>query len=89
MFIPGFTQPQQFLEMWAKAAKDQMDRMEQLGEQLGKVQGQSVERAQQAIDESAKLMKESMSYALTLSNEWRKLGIDITRKTTQGMTPGL
>lgn len=88
MFVPGFTQPQQFFEMWTAAAKEQTARMEQLNAEMAKLQGQNVERAQQAIDECAKLMKESLSYALTLSNDWRKLGIEITRKTAQGMTPG-
>lgn len=88
MFVPGFTQPQQFLDMWTAAAKEQTARMEQINAEFAKAQNQSVERTQQAIDECAKLMKESLSYALTLSSEWRKLGVEITRKTAQGMNPG-
>ena len=88
MFYPGFTQPQQILDMWTKATKDHLDRMEQLGEQLSKAQGQGVERAQQAIDESAKLMKESMTYALNLSREWQKLSLEMTKKATESVTTG-
>lgn len=88
MFMPNFTQPQQFVEMWAQAAKANVERLEQLSEQLAKVQGQGVERAQAAIDESAKLVKESLSYALTLGNEWRKIGIEMTKKAAQSVSAG-
>ncbi|MBK7578757.1 MAG: hypothetical protein IPI67_01010 [Myxococcales bacterium] len=83
MFIPGFTQQNPFFDLWTRAAKEQLERMEQLGEQLAKTQGQGVERAQQAIDESAKLMKESLAYGLSLSNEWRKLNSELSKKATE------
>jgi hypothetical protein len=88
MFMPGFTSPNAFFDLWTRAAKDHLDRMEQLGEQLAKAQGQGVERAQQAVDESAKLMKESLSYALTLSNEWRKLNLDMAKKASESLRTG-
>ena len=62
--------------------------LEQLSAQLSKAQGQGVERAQAAIDESAKLMKESMTYALQLSNEWHKLSLEMTKKAA-GMAGSL
>jgi hypothetical protein len=82
MFMPNFTQPQHFVEIWTQAAEANLERLEQLSEQLAKVQGQGVERARAAIDESAELMKESMTYALTLGDEWRKLGFEMTKKAT-------
>jgi hypothetical protein len=88
MFMPGFSQPTQFFDLWTRTAKEQVERMEQLGEQLAKAQGQGVERAQQAIDESAKLMKESMTYALTLSNEWRKMNLELVKKTGETLRTG-
>lgn len=88
MFMPGFNSPNQFFDLWTRAAKDQLERMEQLGEQLAKAQGQGVERAQQAIDESAKLMKESLAYGLTLSNEWRKLNLEMVKKTGESLRTG-
>ena len=88
MFMPDFTQPQQFMQMWTQAAKDHLDRLEQLSDQLAKVQGQGVERAQAAIGESAKLMQESMSYALNLSNEWRKLGLEMSKKSAASVSVG-
>lgn len=85
MFMPGFTQPTQFFDFWTKAAKEQLERMEQLSDQMAKAQGQGVERAQQAIDESSKLMKESLTYALALSNEWRKLNLDMAKKASESL----
>ncbi len=88
MFMPGFNSPNQFFDLWTRTAKEHLERMEQLGEQLAKAQGQGVERAQQAIDESAKLMKESLSYGLTLSNEWRKLNLEMVKKTGESLRTG-
>ena len=88
MFMPGFTQPNVFFDLWTRAAKEHVERIEQLSDQLGKAQGQGVERAQQAVDESAKLMKESLSYALTLSSEWRKLNLELVKKTSESLRTG-
>jgi hypothetical protein len=88
MFMPGFTPPNQFFDLWTRAAKEHVERMEQLGEQLAKAQGQSVERAQQAIDEGAKLMKESLSYGLSLSSEWRKLNVEVMKKASETLRTG-
>ena len=83
MFMPGFTQPQQFFDAWARAAREQLERMEQLQTEMQKAQGQGVEHAQRAIDESAKLMKESLSYGLELSTAWQKLAIDMAKQSTK------
>jgi hypothetical protein len=85
MFPNAFTQPQQFSETWTRMAKEQLARLEGLAEQMAKLQGQHVERAQEAIDESARLMKESISYANQLGAEWRKLSLETTRKATEMM----
>ncbi len=82
MLFPNFTQPQQFFEVWTEMAKAHVERMEQLGVELAKLQGQNVERAQTAIDESAKLMKASLEAGNQLANEWRKIGVEMTRKAT-------
>ena len=44
--------------------------------------------AKSFLDESAKLMKESMSYALTLSTEWSKLGIEMSKKAEETSNAG-
>ncbi|MFO0568219.1 MAG: hypothetical protein U0263_21340 [Polyangiaceae bacterium] len=85
MFVPGFTPPTQFFDLWTRAAKEQLERMEQLGEQLAKAQGQGLERAKQAIDESSKLMKESLDYGMALSSEWRKFQLDMAKKSAESL----
>lgn len=82
MFVPNFSQPQQFFDAWNQLAKDQLDRMLELSEQMAKLHGQGLERAHGMIDESAKLMKASLDASQQLSNEWRKLGIEMTKKAT-------
>jgi hypothetical protein len=86
MFVPGFTQPQQFFTAWTQSAREQIAQFERLSTEMQKVQGQGVERVQQAIDESAKLMKESLSYGVELSQAWQKLALEMTKKSTEGMS---
>lgn len=82
MFMPGFSQPQQFFELWTKAAKENLARLETLSAQMQKLQGQGIDRAHEAIDESAKLMKESLTYAQTLGLEWQKLTLETIKTST-------
>jgi hypothetical protein len=83
MFVPDFTQVQQFWMTWGKMAGTQLAQLEKMSAELGKVRGEGVERAQQAIDESARLMKESLSYANELSTQWQKLGLELSRQAAQ------
>lgn len=85
MFPTAFTHPQQFFDTWNRMAKDQLVRLEALSEQMTKLQGQHVERAHEAVDETAKLVKESLQYTSQLATEWRKLGLETTRKATEMM----
>lgn len=75
-----FVQPQQFLEMFSKASAAELARMEQMQKQFEDLQKQAITRTFEAIDESARLMKESLSYAVKLSEEWRKITIENTKK---------
>ncbi len=85
MFMPGFSQPQQFFTAWSQAAKEHLGRLEALQAQLHKQQGQNVERACEAIDESAKLMRESLTYSQTLAVEWQKLGVESLKQSIDMM----
>jgi len=87
MFTNPFVQSQQFLDLWAKATQEQIARMDQMSEQLHKMQGQAVERTREAIDETARLMKESLAYSTQLSTEWRKISLDATKKAADLYTP--
>jgi hypothetical protein len=87
MFTNPFLQSQQFLDLWVKSTQEQIARMDQMAEQLHKVQGQAVERTREAIDESARLMKESLNYSVQLQAEWRKITLDATKKAADIVTP--
>ena len=82
MFNAPFTQPQQFLETWAQLTAEQMARIEQMTAQVEELQAKSLERAYEAIDESAKLMKESLAYAAKLSDEWRKITVEAGKRAS-------
>ncbi len=87
MFTNAFSQSQHWLDLWVKATQEQTARMEQMAEQLQEAQGQAVERSREAIDETARLMKESLSYAVQLSTEWRKITLEATKKATEIAVP--
>ena len=84
MFVPDFMQVQQFWANWGKMAGMQLTQLEKLSAELGKVRGENIERAQQAVDESARLMKESLNYANELSTQWQKMGFELSRQMMQG-----
>lgn len=59
---------------------DQLKRFEQFQKELVKLEQKNLEQARLMIDESAKLMKESLDYSAKLSAEFRKLALDSTRR---------
>ncbi len=75
-----FVQPQQWMEMFSKASAAELARMEQMQKQFEDMQKQAITRTFEAIDESARLMKESLSYAMKLSDEWRKITVENAKK---------
>jgi hypothetical protein len=48
--------------------------------ELDRVQRQHMEQAHTAIDEFARLMKDSVSYSSRLTDEWRKVAMDTTER---------
>ena len=67
-------------DLWKQAADAWLGRMTALTEEATKVEAMGAERARAAIDESARLARESLSYSLNLSAEWRKMMLDMTRQ---------
>lgn len=80
MFPGSFSQPQQFVDAWTKMTAEQLARFEQMTAQYEEMQQKAMERAFEAIDESARLMKESLTYATKLSEEWRKISVENGKK---------
>jgi hypothetical protein len=88
MFQSFFLHPQQITDHWSKALRQQLERFEAMSTEADRVHGQGLERAHQAIDETAKLMKDSLDYAGQLGTEWRKWWLGAVKQTTDLANPG-
>jgi flagellar biosynthesis component FlhA len=71
---------------WKKAADEQLARMELAYGEVARMQEQSLEQSRHAVDEMAKLTKDSFNYFGQLSAEWRKLSLEATRKAAEFLT---
>jgi len=71
---------------WQKMLADSVARMELAGAEVARMQEQALEQNRHAIDEMAKLGKDSVDYVGQLSAEWRKLTLDATRKAAELLT---
>ena len=80
-------QAQQAQQAAAKMMEDQLDRMQAFQAEIAKLEAKGMEHARQAIDEAARLWKESISYGAQLTAAWRNLAIDATRRSVDAMTP--
>ena len=80
MFPNAFVHTQQFVALWTQMTEEHLARMEQLGQELHAAEGKAGERAREAIDETARLMKESVTYVTQLSADWRKITAEATKK---------
>lgn len=87
MFFSQFTQPQQFFAAWTKLATENLTRLEALESQMKDVENQNVERASEAIDEAAKLMKASLSYWQEMSQAWRQQSVEATKQVASMVNP--
>ena len=81
------SQTQQIQDMFSKAATEHVGRVEAACAEAGRLESKGAEQARVLIDECARLARESMSYSMQLSDEWRKLAVEATRRTFEMMTP--
>ena len=70
-------------DAWKKLVDDQLGRIQTFNDEMARYEKQAVEQTTQAVDELAKLMKESLDYAGQLTTEWRKVAIDATHKASE------
>ena len=68
---------------WKRMVDEQTGRVESLYAEMAKVEDKGIERMQAAVDESARLMKDSFSWYGEMSAEWRKMTLDATRRTAE------
>ena len=76
--------------MFGKMAEENTARLESMRGEWEKMQQKGIEQAHVAVDEYARLMKDSMNYATRLGAEWQKLALASSKQAMgmfQGTTP--
>lgn len=68
---------------WKKLMDEQTVRMESLHSEMAKMEDKGVERLQSAVDESARLMKDTLAWYGEMASEWRKMTLDATKRTAE------
>ena len=56
-------------------------------EELNKLENKGIDQLRTAIDEATRMMKSSIEYQTQISNEWRKLALEATRRAAELLTP--
>jgi hypothetical protein len=74
------SQVQDHQAAWKKMVDDQIGRTELAYAEMARIQEQVLTHNKQAIDDMAKLTKDSVDYFAELSSQWRKLTLEVTRK---------
>lgn len=80
----GDTQKQ--LDSWKKATEDQMLNAAAAFDMLNELRGDGVEQTRSMVDELAQMSKASFTFASEMSDQWRKLTLETTRKVTEMMS---
>jgi hypothetical protein len=68
---------------WKKIVDDSVARVELAYTEMNRLQEQALAQNLKAVDEMAKLSRDSVEYMGQLAAEWRKLSLDATRKTAE------
>jgi hypothetical protein len=71
---------------WKKLVDDHVARVEAASAEATRVQEQAFSQSRQAIDDFARLGRDSLSYFGQLSAEWNKLALEATRTAAGFMT---
>jgi hypothetical protein len=67
---------------WKKMMDDGMGRLKDTWAEMDRMQRQNMEQAHTAIDEFARMMKDSVSYSTKLTDEWRKVAMETTERAS-------
>lgn len=80
MKFEPFAQWGKALETWQKLTDDSLARATAFYTEVEKAEAKRVERAESAIEEIAKLQKETMAYGVQLAAEMRKVSLEAVQK---------
>lgn len=75
-------------ETWKSLVDEQTTRMASLYDEVAKAEAKRLEQTAQAVDELARLTKDSLGYFTRLSTEWQKVGLEATKRASELFTPG-
>jgi hypothetical protein len=70
-------------EVWRKMTDDSIARMTAFYAEVDKLEAKNIERAEQAMNEAAKLTKDTLAYGAELGAEWRKLSLEALQRATE------
>jgi hypothetical protein len=73
MLMNPFVQSQKVWDFWAQLSREQSARLERLSEHTKETEARAAARAREAIDETARLARESLDYATALTTELRQI----------------
>ena len=76
-----FTQMQQNMGLWTKAWDEHLARMNAISEEVAKLENKGVTQAATAVDEMAKMTRESLAYGSLIAAEWRRVTLDAAKRT--------
>src|SRR5690349_878251 len=67
-------------DAFRKLLDEQIARLGEMSREMEKLQATTMDQARQAIDESARLFKESLNYGGLMMNEWRRMALEASRQ---------
>jgi len=82
MKFDPFAQWGKVLETWQKMTDDSIARATAFYAEIEKVEAKRVERVESAIEEMAKLQKETLAYGAQLGAELRKVSLEALQKVS-------
>src|SRR5690606_18378547 len=80
MNFDPFSQWGKVVGAWQKMADDSMARTNAFFAEIEKAEAKRVERAESAIEELARMQKETIAYGAQLGAEWRKVSLEALQK---------
>jgi hypothetical protein len=66
---------------WKAWMADNVARVDEFWQQISKMEADALTHARAAIDEYARMSKETIAYAAQLNAEWRKAALDATKRS--------
>jgi hypothetical protein len=80
MNFDPFSQWGKVFQAWQKLGEDSMVRANAFFAEVEKAEAKRIERAESAIEEMARIQKETIAYGAQLGAEWRKVSLDAFQK---------